>query len=320
MTSQKTAIITGVSGQDGLYLSKFLLEKNYRVIGTVRSIRSLNKKNFNYLGVLDKIIIKEIDLLDITNIINLIRDYNPDEIYNLAAQSSVGLSFNQPIGTFTFNTASVNNLLESIRLFKPDTKFYQASSSEMFGNVEQLPINIDTPKHPVSPYAVSKTAAHYMVSIYRDSYGIFASNGILFNHESFLRGNNFFIKKIITSAIAIKNNELSELKVGNLNVKRDFGFAPKYVEVMWKMLQVDKPQDFIICSGESLYLSDIIYYVFDKLKLDKKLIVQDEKLIRPNEIKDIYGDNSLAKKELNWNYDLSFFNVLDILIEEQLKV
>lgn len=319
MTIKKTAIITGVSGQDGLYLARFLLEKDYRVIGTVRSISSLNIDNFIYIGVFNKIVIREINLLDKASIIDLIKMYRPNEIYNLAAQSSVGLSFDQPIDTFVFNTISVNNLLESIRLFKPDTKFYHASSSEIFGNVKQLPINIDTPKNPVSPYAVSKAAAHNMVVVYRNAYGIFTCNGVLFNHESFLRRENFFIKKVLTSAIAIKNKELNELRVGNLNIKRDFGFAPKYTEAMWRILQVDKPQDFIICSGESIYLSEIVYYIFDKLGIDKRLIVVDEKLFRPNEIEDIYGDNSIAKKKLNWNYNMSFFEVLDHLIEEHLE-
>ncbi len=314
----KTALITGITGQDGSYLAKLLLQKDYRVIGTVRSYRHANTRNFDYLGIKGDVIIEELDLLDMANIISLLHKHKPDEIYNLAAQSSVSLSYDQPLGTFSFNTISVNNLLESIRLFSPNTKIYQASSSEMYGLVEKMPIRIETPMHPVSPYGVSKMASHFMVTIYRESYNIFASNGILFNHESFLRSNNFFVKKIIKSAIAIKNKQQLNLKVGNINVKRDFGYAPMYVDAMWKILQQDKPNDFMICSGKSIVLRDIIEYVFDKMSLNKHLIIEDESLFRPNEIQDIYGDNTKAKEILNWEYNLSFFEVLDMLIEEEM--
>lgn len=314
----KTAIITGISGQDGPYLAKLLLEKGYKVIGTVRSYRCSTNKNLKYLGIEKEVVIETLDLLDMANVIRVVQKYKPDEIYNLAAQSSVGLSFDQPLGTFYFNTASVNNLIECIRLFSPKIKFYQASSSEMYGRVKNLPITLETPMHPVSPYGVSKMAAYFMVKTYRESYGLFLCNGILFNHESFLRSNNFFVKKVIKDSIAIKNGKLDKLVVGNLNVKRDFGYAPKYVEAMWKMLQIEKPNDFIICSSKSILLRDIVYYVFEKLKLDKSLIVEIEQLFRPNEIKDIYGDNTKAKEVLGWEYKMSFFDVLDILIEEEM--
>lgn len=314
----KTAIITGISGQDGPYLAKLLFEKNYQVIGTVRSYRCANSKNFEYLGIKNKIILEELDLLDMANVIRLIQKYQPDEIYNLAAQSSVGLSFEQPIGTFSFNTTSVNNLLESIRLFSKNTKLYQASSSEMYGKVKNMPITLETPMHPISPYGVSKMASYFMITTYRESYGLFISNGVLFNHESYLRSNNFFIKKVIRDAIAIKNKKLDFLKVGNLNVKRDFGFAPSYVEAMWKILQVDRADDFIICSGKSILLRDIVRHIFNMMQLDHNLIIEDESLFRPNEIEEIYGDNSKAKKVLDWDYDISFFDVINILIEEEL--
>lgn len=315
----KVALITGVTGQDGSYLSKLLLEKDYKVIGTVRSSRCTNRANFRYLGIDDDIIIEELDLLDMANIIRLIQKYEPDEIYNLAAQSSVGLSFEQPIGTFSFNTVSVNNLLEAIRLFSPKTKLYQASSSEMYGRVNNMPITLETAMHPISPYGISKMASYFMVKTYRESYNLYVLNGVLFNHESYLRSNNFFVKKIIRDSIAIKNKKLQYLKVGNLNVKRDFGYAPKYVEAMWKMIQLDKPDDFIICSGKSILLKDIVEYVFDKLSLDKNLIIEDKSFFRPNEIEEIYGDNSKARKILNWDYQYSFFEVLDILIDEEMK-
>ncbi|MBU1927527.1 GDP-mannose 4,6-dehydratase [bacterium] len=315
----KTAIITGISGQDGPYLAKLLLEKGYKVVGTVRSYRCANNKNFEYLGIEKEVKLEELDLLDMANVIRIIQKYKPDEIYNLAAQSSVGLSFDQPLGTFSFNTTSVNNLLESIRLFSPSTKLYQASSSEMYGRVKTMPISLETPMHPISPYGVSKMASYFMVTTYRESYDLFVCNGVLFNHESYLRSNNFFVKKVIRDSIAIKNGKLDKLVVGNLNVKRDFGYAPKYVEAMWKMMQLDQADDFIICSGESILLRDIVEYIFTKMDIDKSLIIEDKSLLRPNEIEDIYGDNTKAKEILDWDYDYSFFKILDLLIDEEIK-
>lgn len=315
----RTAIITGVTGQDGTYLAKFLLERGYKVIGGVRSYQHINIKNFKYLSIKNQVIMEELDLLDMANVIRIMQKYKPDEIYNLAAQSAVGLSFEQPLGTFSFNTISVNNLLESMRLFNPGARLYQASSSEMYGRVKSLPITLETPMHPISPYGVSKMASYFMVTTYRESYGLFACNGVLFNHESFLRGNNYFIKKIIKNAIQIKNKKLDKLIVGNLNVKRDFGYAPKYIEAMWKMLQFNIANDFIVCSGKSILLREIVEYVFDKLKLNKNLIIENKDFFRPNEIVDIYGDNSKTKDILKWNYDYSFFDILDILIDEEIK-
>lgn len=173
--------------------------------------------------------------------------------------------------------------------------------------------------YPISPYGVSKMASYFMITTYRESYNLFVCNGVLFNHESYLRNNNFFVKKVIRDSIAIKNGKLDKLVVGNLNVKRDFGYAPKYVEAIWRMVQIDKADDFIICSGISIKLRDIVGYVFDKLELDKNLIIENKDLFRPNEIEDIYGDNSKAKTVLNWDYDLSFFDVLDLLLGEELK-
>lgn len=315
----KRAIITGISGQDGPYLAKLLLEKGYKVVGTVRSYRCANNKNFEYLGIEKQVILEELDLLDMANVIRIIQKHKPDEIYNLAAQSSVGLSFEQPLGTFSFNTTSVNNLLESIRLFSPMTKLYQASSSEMYGRVTTMPITLETPMHPISPYGVSKMASYFMITTYRESYDLFVCNGVLFNHESYLRSNNFFVKKVIRDSIAIKDGKLDKLVVGNLNVKRDFGYAPAYVEAMWKILQSEKADDFIICSGKSILLRDIVEYVFEKLELDKNLIIENKDFFRPNEIDEIYGDNSKAKKDLKWDYDNSFFDVLEILIDEEMK-
>jgi len=251
------------------------------------------------------------------NLIRIIQKHKPDEIYNLAAQSSVGLSFDQPLGTFSFNTASVNNLLESIRLFSPHTRMYQASSSEMYGDVTSLPITLDTPMNPVSPYGVSKMSSYFMIKTYRDSYGLFVSNGVMFNHESFLRSDNFFVKKVIKNALLIKDNKLDCLIVGNLDVRRDFGYAPMYVEAMWKILQMEHADDFIISSGKSVLLRDIVEHVFERLNLSIDLIIEDQKLFRPNEIFEIYGDNSKSKEKLDWDYKHSFFDILDILIEQE---
>jgi len=315
----KTALITGITGQDGAYLAQFLLEKGYEVVGLSRSYNQENLRGLKSLGIKDDVVVKECDLLDLANVISIFKEHNPDEIYNLASQSSVGLSFSQPVGTINFNIISVINMLETIRTMSPDTKFYQASSSEMFGNVQNLPICEHSVIHPSSPYAISKAAAHWAAINYRESYGLFACCGILFNHESYLRSHNFFVKKVILQALKIKNGEQKTLKVGNLNIKRDFGYAPDYVKAMWLMLQKESAKEYIICSGKSIYLKDIVDYVFDKLNIDKNRIEIDEKLFRPNEIQDIYGNNEKSKEELGWEYDKTFFDVLDLLIEEEIK-
>ena len=317
--NKKVAFITGVTGQDGAYLSKLLLEKNYGVVGLVRNSENINTKSLDYLGLSDKIIYEECDLLDISNIINIINKYKPKEIYNLASQSSVGASFQHPIGTLNFNIISVANLLESIKIIDRTIKFYQASSSEMFGSANKLPFFENSTFHPVSPYGISKASAHWITVNYRESFGLFTTSGILFNHESVLRGNQFIIKKIIKTSLEIKNGIKETLEVGNINIKRDFGYAPKYVEAMYLMMQHDKPDDYIIASGESLSIREIIYYIFDKLNISREKVVTNEAFLRPNEIEDIYGDASKAKKQLNWDYEMSFFKVLDILIEDEIR-
>jgi GDPmannose 4,6-dehydratase len=315
----KTAIITGVTGQDGAYLSKLLIEKGYKVIGLTRNNSRSNFQGLIYLGLIDEIKIEECDLTDFSQVIRIVKAYQPDEIYNLAAQSSVGLSFQQPIGTIKFNIISVLNLLEAIKIINPKIKFYQASSSEMFGTIPVLPITEHLSFNPQSPYAVSKASAHWICSNYREAYNLFISCGILFNHESFLRKSNFFVKKVLRESIRIKKGEQDVLKVGNIEIKRDFGYAPKYIEAMWLMTQTEIPSDYIVCSGVSISLRSIIEYVFDKLDIAKNKLIVDDKLFRPTEIPDIYGDCSKAKKELNWDYDYSFYEVLDILLEKELK-
>ena len=313
----KTAIISGITGQDGAYLSRLLLQKGYKIIGLTRSYNNINKNNLDYLKLADKIIIEECDLLDFSSIIKILSKYQPNEFYNLAAQSSVGLSFEQPIGTINYNINSVLNIVESIRLLKIDTRFYQASSSEMFGRVNNLPISDNTPLHPLSPYAISKASSYWTIINYRESYNIFGVNGILFNHESYLRSPNFFVKKVITTAIDIKKGKKSQLNVGNIDIKRDFGYAPDYVEAMWLSLQANNADDYFICSGLSVGLKEIVYYIFDYLNLPKSKIIQNEALVRPTEITDIYGDNSKAKLKLGWKYEKSFFDVLKLLIQEE---
>lgn len=315
----RTAIITGITGQDAAYLSQILIEKRCQVIGVTRSYIKSDLNKLNYLGVEDSVKVEECDLTDFISVFNLLKKYEPEEIYNLSAQSSVGLSFKQPIGTIHYNTVSVLNILESIRSLNLKTKLYQASSSEMFGNVDSLPITIKTPMHPVSPYAISKASAYWTTIAYRESYEIFVSNGILFNHESYLRSSNFFVKKVLQESIKISKGIVKELKVGNIDIRRDFGYAPLYAEAMWLTLQQKKPNDYIICSGQSVSLREIIYYIFDKLGIPTSAICEDASLMRPNEIKNIYGDNSLAKKQLSWNYNYSFFEILDLLIMEELR-
>jgi GDPmannose 4,6-dehydratase len=313
----KSAIITGVTGQDGAYLTRLLLEKGYKVIGLIRSQYGSNLSRLKYLDLLEKIELVECDQSDLSQVLNIIARYKPDEVYNLAAQSSVSLSFQQPIGTINFNIQSVLNMLEAIRLLNPAIRFYQASSSEMFGKVNNLPITEESIVHPLSPYAISKVTAHYVCINYRESYNLYTSCGILFNHESYLRGENFFVKKIIKGAIDIAHGKKEFLEVGNLDIKRDFGWSEKYVEAMWLLLQQDKPDDYIISSGKSITLREIVHYVFDKLGVDRSKIKTNPLFFRPTEIEDIYGSNKKARTMLNWQYDMDFFEVLNIIIEEE---
>lgn len=315
----KVALITGISGQDGCYLSKLLIENKYKVYGLTRNNNNVNLAGLQYLQISEQINIIECDLLDISQVIKVLKTIAPNVIYNLAAQSSVSLSFQQPIGTFSFNTLSVFNLLEAIRLVDSTIKFYQASSSEMFGKINKLPITEDSEFHPLSPYAISKAAAHWTCVNYRESYGMFICCGILFNHESYLRSNHFFIKKVITTAIEIKNGEKRLLEVGNILIKRDFGYAPEYVKAMYSMMNLKSPKNYIICSGQSVSLKAIIEYVFEKVGLNSSRYRVSEALYRPADIDDIYGDSGKVKQELGWDYNLSIENVLDKLIEEELR-
>ncbi len=318
----KTALITGITGQDGAYLSKYLLGKNYKVYGITRNLLAGNLNGLNFLNVLKEVELIEANLLDLSNIIRILEKYQPDEIYNLAAQSSVGLSFDQPIGTLEFNIISIANILEAVRIINKNIKVYQSSSSEMYGNVDKnkLPIDENFIIHPASPYGISKASAHWISVNYREAYRIFISCGILFNHESVLRRPNFVTKKIITGALKIKNGEMDYLTVGNTSVQRDWGYVPEYVKVMWKMLNVHTPDDYIICSGEAHSLQEFIEKVFNSMKLDPiKYVQTDKSLYRPVELEVIYGNPTKAKSALGWNYTISFDELIDRLIEDEIK-
>lgn len=315
----KKALITGISGQDGGYLAKLLLDNGYEVIGLSRSYHHTELPNLNYLGISDKVKVEVCDLLDYSQVIKIIKAYEPTEIYNLAAQSSVGISYKQPIGTINFNIFSFLNILEAVKETNTKIKIYQASSSEMFGKVHQLPITENTALNPLSPYAVSKASAHFIARNYRESYGLFVSCGILFNHESYLRSKNFFVKKVLFESIKISKGQQKKLVVGNIDIKRDFGYAPKYAEAIMKILNHDKASDFIICSGISISLREIIQHVFSRLGIPDSAMEINEFYVRPDEIIENYGDNTKARLELNWNYEMKFTDVLDILIAEELK-
>ncbi|WP_395077958.1 GDP-mannose 4,6-dehydratase [Flavobacterium sp.] len=316
---KKTAIISGITGQDGAYLAELLLNKGYKVVGLTRLNYTSDFSGLNYLGIQDKILIYQCDLLNIEQIIQLFEEHQPTEFYNLAAQSSVYQSFVNPVATFQFNTISVFNLLEVIKKLNKDIRFYQASSSEMYGRVNNLPISENSILHPLSPYAISKASAHFTCIYYRESYNMHVSCGILFNHESYLRQNTFFVKKIIIESIKISKGQQKLLYVGNIDIKRDFGYAPKYVEAMYLMLQQEKATDYLICSGKSITLREIIYYIFKKLNISKTACKVSNEFYRPSEIEDMFGNNSKAKLELNWQYDLTVFETLDLLLEEELR-
>ncbi len=317
MNKSKTVFITGITGQDGAYLSKLLLNERYKVIGCIRDNDNFSK--LEYLKIKDQLILVKCNLLNFSDIKKKFEEYNPDEVYNFAAQSSVTLSLKNPFDTLNFNIMSVVNLLEAIRLVNSKIKFFQASSCEMFGNVKKLPANEQTFFKPLNPYAVSKVSAHLIVTNYRKVLNLFSCCGILFNHESFLRGEDFFVKKIIKQAVEIKDGRRDFLKVGNIDVKRDFGYAPSYVKAMWSVMQLDNPDDFVFSSGSSVCLRDIIYYVFDKLNIDREKVIEDNILFRASDIKETLGDSSKLKKVLDWDYKMSFYDVLDLLIEEELK-
>ena len=316
----KKALITGITGQDGSYLSKVLLDKGYKVYGVVRDSTATNLANLKFLGVEDRIELIPANLLDLSNVIRLLDMTKPDEIYNLAAQSSVAISFNQPIGTIEFNVLSTLNLLEAMRILQVEAKFYQASSSEMHGKVKDLPVTEKTVLHPVSPYAISKATGHWIAINYREAYDLFCCSGILFNHESVLRPRHFVTKKIIATAVRISKGSQEKLRLGNIEIKRDWGYAPEYVKAMWLMLQQDYPDDYVIATNEAHSLKEFVELAFASLGLNwEKHVIIDKSLYRPSDIDIIYGSSKKAKERLGWEYNISFDELVELLVREELR-
>jgi GDPmannose 4,6-dehydratase len=323
MGTNKTALITGINGQDGSYLAELLLKKGYNVWGILkRNSVSENQTARIPENIYQKLNLVYGDLLDIPSLINVLQKSKPDEVYNLAAQSHVRISFDQPIYTTQVTGLGTLNLLEAIRLTNPNIKIYQASSSEMFGN------NIDsdgyqretTPMEPVSPYGCAKVFSYNICKNYRNSYNMFISNGILFNHESPRRGTNFVTNKVVKEAVKIKLGLSNELKLGNMNASRDWGHAKDYVKAMWLMLQEDSPDDYVCSTGISHTVKDLVEYVFGSLELDwEKYVRQDKKYLRPEELEHLKGDCSKIKSELGWSPNYNFESMLDEMIEYWLE-
>ena len=298
----KIALIFGISGQDGAYLAKFLLSKDYKVHGTSRDAEINSFSSLEQIKIKDKIIFHSVALNDFRSTLKVIEEVAPDEIYNLAGQSSVGLSFEQPMETFESITIATINILESIKFLGGNSLFYNAGSSECFGDTFGIAADENTPLRPKSPYGVAKAAAFWNVLNYRESYKLFACSGITFNHESILRPYRFVTKKICNTAANIALGNKEYLRLGDLTISRDWGWAPDYVEAMWKMLQQNKPEDFVISTGKLSKLSDFVHHAFFSLGLDwEKYIIYDKKLERPSEIKSGYGSSKKAKKMLNWS-------------------
>ncbi|NOY88858.1 MAG: GDP-mannose 4,6-dehydratase [FCB group bacterium] len=312
------ALITGITGQDGSYLSELLLEKGYEVIGMVRRASTESFERINHIK--DKITLVQADLLDQLSIVNIIDKYRPQEVYNLAAQSFVPTSWNQPVLTGEFNAMGVTKMLEAIRLVDKNIHFYQASSSEMFGKVKEVPQTEKTPFHPRSPYGVSKVYGHWITINYRESYGIHANSGILFNHESPRRGLEFVTRKITDGAAKIKLGLADKLALGNLDAKRDWGFAGDYVRAMWLMLQQDKPGDFVIATGRTHSVKDLVEIAFGYVDLDyHDYVITDPRFVRPAEVDLLLGDASHAKEKLGWEPTITFEKLIEMMVDTDLK-
>lgn len=316
----KRALITGITGQDGSYLAELLLSKGYKVFGTIRRTSTPNYTNIHH--ILDKIELISADLLDMGSIIDAIQQSEPDEFYNLAAQSFVKYSWYQPVLTGDYTGLAVTRVLESIRLINKKIKFYQASSSEMFGKVTEIPQKETTRFYPRSPYGVAKVYGHYATINYRESYDMFACSGILFNHESPRRGIEFVTRKIANGVARIKLGKQDKLELGNLDAKRDWGFAGDYVEAMWLMLQQKKADDYVIATGETHSVQEFVEGAFKSVGITdwKKHVVADHpKHVRPAEVDYLIGDYSKAKKELGWEPKTSFEQLLKIMVDAELE-
>jgi GDPmannose 4,6-dehydratase len=315
----KRALISGITGQDGSYLAEFLLDQGYQVVGMVR--RSSTERFDRISHIRDRIDLRQADLHDQLSIIDLIRDARPAEVYNLGAQSFVPTSWSQPLLTGEVTGLGVVRMLDAIRLVDRDIRFYQASSSEMFGKVQEVPQRETTPFYPRSPYGVAKVYGHYITINYRESYGIHASSGILFNHESPRRGKEFVTRKITYGAARIKQGLQDTLSLGNLEARRDWGYAGDYVRAMWNMVQQDRPSDYVIATGHTHSVGEFCEVAFSHLGLDyKKHVTVDERFIRPAEVDQLTGDFSKAKAELGWEPEVTFEELVKLMVDSDMAV
>ena len=314
---ENTALITGITGQDGSYLAEFLLSKGYRVCGLVRRSSTVNFERLYHLQ--DRIELLPGDLLDQNSLISALQQCEPKEVYNLASQSFVPTSWNQPTLTGEFTALGVTRMLEAIRLVNPKIRFYQASSSEMFGMVRESPQNENTAFYPRSPYGVAKLYGHWITVNYRESYGLFTCSGILFNHESPRRGLEFVTRKASYGAARIKLCQQTKLKMGNLDAERDWGFAGDYVEAMWQMLQQEEPKDFVVASGVAHSVRQLLEIAFGHLGMDYRDHVEiDPALLRPAEVYHLLGDSTRARQELGWKPKVGFDSLVKMMVDEDL--
>ena len=315
----RRALITGITGQDGSYLAELLLDKGYEVVGMVRRSSVVNYERIAHIQ--DRVRIVTGDLLDQVSMIEILRTYRPDEVYNLAAQSFVQTSFSQPVLTGETTALGVTRVLDAVRLVDRDIRFYQASSSEMFGKVREVPQNEQTPFYPRSPYGVAKVYGHWITVNYRESYGLHATSGILFNHESPRRGMEFVTRKITHAAAGIKLGLADELRLGNLESQRDWGYAADYVEAMWQMLQQDEPDDYVICTGETHSVRTLCDLAFDYVGLDyRDHVVMDERFMRPAEVDLLVGDAAKATEAFGWRPRTSFGELVRLMVDADLAL
>ncbi|MBT7075620.1 MAG: GDP-mannose 4,6-dehydratase [Anaerolineae bacterium] len=313
----KTALVTGITGQDGSYLAELLLEKGYKVVGMARRSSTVNFERIEHL--LDDIIVEQGDLHDQGSLLALLEEHKPSEVYNLAAQSFVPASWNQAVLTAEVTALGVTRMLEAIRLFDKNIRFYQASSSEMFGKVMEVPQKEDTPFYPRSPYGVAKVYGHWITINYRESYDIFATSGILFNHESPRRGLEFVTRKITDAVAKIKLGLADELRLGNLDSRRDWGFAGDYVEAMWLMLQQEKPDSYVIGTGETYAVREFCEHAFGYVDLDyKDYVKKDPRFYRPAEVDLLISDPTRAREELGWERKVSFKGLVEMMVQSDL--
>jgi GDPmannose 4,6-dehydratase len=315
----KRAIITGITGQDGSHLADWLLDKNYEVHGIVRRASTENFERIAHLK--DRVQLHQADLLDQLSLIDVLKTVQPDEVYNLAAMSFVPTSWKQPVLTGEFTAIGVTRVLEAIRLLNPKgIRFYQASSSEMYGKVTETPQRETTPFYPRSPYGVAKVYGHWITVNYRESYGMYCTSGILFNHEGPRRGLEFVTRKVTNAAARIKLGLQKELRLGNLAAKRDWGYAGDYVRAMWLMLQQPQAEDYVIATGETHAVRDLVTTAFDYIKMDwKKYVIEDPALIRPAEVDLLIGDATKARQKLGWKPEVSFTQLIHMMVEADLK-